>query len=219
MQTKGVNEMKLLQISVGLPKTKQLENGTLVTGIGKEEVEGCWLRKESFDGDAVANPAFHGGVDRAVCVYPFEHYALWEKQFGSILPRPAFGENFTVTGMKEEDTYIGDVYRIGEAIVQVTQGRIPCVTIDHHTGCKGLMAEIVKTGYTGYFMRVLEEGFVDKDASITLLERGKSVTVLHTNRIYFHGPRNEEAAKEILEEEALASAWRSKLVQRIAKNR
>ncbi|WP_342044153.1 MOSC domain-containing protein [Bacillus sp. OTU530] len=211
--------MKLLQISVGLPKTKQLENGTLVTGIGKEEVEGCWLRKESFDGDAVANTSFHGGVDRAVCVYPFEHYALWEKQFGSTLPRPAFGENFTVIGMKEEDTYIGDVYRIGEAIVQVTQGRIPCITIDQHTGCKGLMAEIVKTGYTGYFMRVLEEGFVDKDASITLLERGKSVTVLHTNRIYFHGPWNEGKAKEILAEEALAPAWRNKLVQRITKNR
>ncbi|GAA3330648.1 hypothetical protein GCM10020331_084070 [Ectobacillus funiculus] len=71
-----------------------MENGTLVTGIGKEEVEGCWLRKESFDGDAVANTSFHGGVDRAVCVYPFEHYALWEKQFGSTLPRPAFGEKF-----------------------------------------------------------------------------------------------------------------------------
>lgn len=211
--------MKLLQISVGLPKTKQLENGTLVTGIAKEEVEGCWLRKESFDGDAVANTAFHGGIDRAVCVYPFEHYELWEKKFGRTLPRPAFGENFTVTGMKEEDTYIGDVYRIGEAIVQVTQGRIPCVTIDHYTGCKGLMAEIIKTGYTGYFMRVLEEGFVDKDASITLLERGKSVTVLHTNRIYFHGPWNEKAAKEIIEEEALASAWRNKIMQRVTKNR
>jgi MOSC domain-containing protein YiiM len=112
---------KLMNLTVGLPTTMGYHNGKeMKTGIFKEPIEESFLSKEGFLGDGVANVRFHGGPDRAVCVYPFEHYGLWEKEFGP-LPHAVFGENLSVTNMLERDVHIGDVYHVGEAVIQITQ--------------------------------------------------------------------------------------------------
>ncbi|KFN16441.1 MOSC domain-containing protein [Bacillus pseudomycoides] len=211
--------IKLVHFSIGKPKQIQYgENKEMTTGICKELTEEAFLSKDGFLGDGVADLRFHGGPDRAVCVYPYEHYALWEQEFQITLPPSAFGENITVTNMLEHDIFIGDTYQLGEAVIQITQGRIPCSTISKRVGIPGILPRIVETGYTGYLCRVLQEGVVRKDSQMKLLERHPNqVSILFSNEVYFHRRKDTEAMEKIITVPELAEAWREQLVDRLAK--
>lgn len=208
--------MKLEAFSIGKPKEIQYApDKKVVTGICKETVQEAFLTVDGFHGDGVADVRHHGGLDRAVCVYPYEHYALWKREFGSPLAQSTFGENFTVSNMLERDIHIGDIFQVGEAVIQVTQSRIPCSTITKRTGLPLLLKRMIETGYTGYLCRVLEEGMVRSDSEITLLKTDLArVSVLFTNEIYFHQANNHSAVKKILEVDALAVKWREGLEKR-----
>lgn len=182
------------------------------TAICKDPVSEAVLTKEGFSGDGVADLQHHGGVDRAVCFYPYEHYGMWEKEFNVKLPASALGENLTVTGMLEEEVCIGDIYQIGDAVVQITQGRVPCSTISIRNGVNTFLKRIVETCYTGYFGRVMEEGTIRTDSKLTLLERHpEQVSVLFANQTLFHDQKNRDAIRKILGVKELASVWRTKL--------
>ena len=211
--------IELVHFSIGKPKQIQYnEDKEMTTGICKELTDEAFLSKDGFRGDGVADLRFHGGPDRAVCVYPHEHYALWEQEFQTTLPSSTFGENITVTDMLERDVFIGDTYQLGEAIIQVTQARIPCSTISKRLGIPGILPRIVATGYTGYLCRVLQEGIVRKDSQIKLLERHPNqVSVLFSNEIYFHRRKDTEALEKILAVPELAEVWREQLTDRLAK--
>jgi MOSC domain-containing protein YiiM len=166
----------------------------------------------------VADLRYHGGPDRAVCVYPHEHYRLWEQEFKSNFPPSAFGENVTATNMLEQDVCIGDIFRLGDAVIQITQGRVPCSTITKRTNMPSLLKRMVETGYTGYLCRVLEEGTVRRDSKITLLEtHPKQVSILFGNQIYFHQQKNMEGIQKVLDVEELANEWRESLGKRLEK--
>ena len=211
--------IELVHFSIGKPKSmKYGENKEMTTGICKELAEEVFLSKDGFLGDGVADLRFHGGPDRAVCVYPYEHYAQWEQEFQTTLPPSTFGENITVTNMLERDVFIGDTYQLGEAIIQVTQSRIPCSTISKRLGIPGILPRIVATGYTGYLCRVLKEGIVRKDSQIKLLERRPdSVSILFSNEVYFHRRKDTESMEEIVAIPELAEDWREPLTDRLAK--
>ena len=214
-----VAAIRIKNLAIGLPEEMKYGEGRqMKTAIRKNTVDKVFLSKESFQGDGVADLKHHGGPDRAVCMYPFEHYALWEKEFGKPLPTAAFGENVTVTNMIEDKVYIGDIYRLGEAVIQVTQGRVPCHTIDRHLDMTPLLKAMVKTGFTGYMCRVLEEGYVSADSKIELLEQhSQKVSVLYVNQVFFHEPKNIEGIKRILQVPELADEWRDKFEIRLKK--
>lgn len=213
------NSIELKNLSIGKPKTmKYGNNKEMETGICKETIEEAFLTKEGFQGDGVADLRYHGGSDRAVCVYPYEHYLLWEKEFNRKLPSSTFGENLTVTNMLEENVYIGDIYRLGEAVIQITQGRIPCSTISKRTDNPLLLKRMVQTGFTGFLCRVLEEGIVRSNSTITLLEsHPKKVSVLYGNDIYLHKPKDVDGIKRILAVEELAGEWKEMMENRLNK--
>ena len=197
-----------------------------IAGLGREQEtaidkqptrEPLYLDTINLAGDQQVLLEFHGGVDRAVHVYAHEHYAYWEQEFGVTLPLGAFGENLTVRGMTEDQVCIGDIYRWGEAIVQVTQTRIPCATIDIKNGIEGINAQFRQTGKTGYFFRVLREGYVGHDMPLSLLERDPhGVTLAELNRVYFHDREDVEAIRRILRVGPLAAAFRELLSNRLA---
>ncbi|WP_342515304.1 MOSC domain-containing protein [Sporosarcina sp. FSL K6-1522] len=190
----------------------------LDTGICKETTEEAFLTVDGFQGDGVADLRFHGGPDRAVCLYPHEHYARWEQELKNPLPPATFGENLTVTNMLEQDIHIGDIFQLGDAVVQITQGRIPCSTITKRTGQPPLLKRMIETGFTGYLCRVLEEGTVRKDSTMTLLEaHPKQVSILFANQIYFHQQKNIEGIQKILDVPELAHEWRERLEKRLEK--
>ncbi len=203
---------EIVNLAVGRPREFRWSETIERSGIGKQTVLSTELKKGGFIGDGVENVEFHGGVDRAVCLYPFEHYSYWSKQFGKHLLSPALGENITASGMMEEDVCIGDIFKIGTAIVQVTQGRIPCSTISKFN-CEGqFLNRIFASGYTGYFFRVLEEGKINSDSKIKWLEKEPNrVSVLFANTILFHNQDNKAGVEKILSVAALAEVWRQKL--------
>ncbi|WP_010676762.1 MOSC domain-containing protein [Bacillus timonensis] len=210
-------EMK--NFSIGLPKKMTYgKNEEVITGIRKQAVEEAFLTKDGFRGDGVADLKHHGGPDRAVCIYPYEHYSLWQNEFLVQLPLPTFGENLTLTNMEEKDVCIGDVFQVGEAVMQITQGRIPCSTITKRTNNPYLLKMMVQTGFTGYLARVLKEGTVRKDSPITLVERNPNqVSILEANEIYFKRPRDVEGINKILAVDELADEWKDMLNERLAR--
>ncbi|MFJ7933083.1 MOSC domain-containing protein [Sporosarcina sp. NPDC096371] len=211
--------IEVKNFSIGLPK--KMNYGTdkeMETAICKETIEEAFLSRDGFQGDGVADLRHHGGLDRAVCVYPYEHYTLWEQELKSTLPRSTFGENITVTNMLEQDVHIGNIYRLGDAVIQVTQGRIPCSTITKRTDLPALLKRMVDTGFTGYLCRVLEEGTVRKDSTITLLEsHPQQVSILFANQVYFHRPKDIEGIQQVLAVHELAEDWRERLTKRLEK--
>ncbi|WP_423336945.1 MOSC domain-containing protein [Neobacillus sp. 19] len=216
MTVAGRNRIELKNFSIGLPqKLMYGTNKEMDSGICKQTIEEALLTKEGFLGDGVADLQHHGGPDRAVCVYPYEHYLLWENEFATTLPASTFGENITVTNMLEKDVHVGDIFRLGEAVIQITQGRIPCSTISKRTNNPFLLKRMVQTGFTGYLCRVLEEGFVRYDSQITLLEsHPKKVSILYGNEIYFHNQKDIEGIKKILAVDELANEWKELLADR-----
>lgn len=179
------------------------------SGIGKSPVREAMLTKNGFINDEIAHTEFHGGPERAVCFYPFEHYDFWEKEFNRPLKNPAFGENVSAIGMLERNVYIGDVYKLGGSIIQVSQGRIPCSAISKHNNVETLLKRVVETCFTGYFFRVLEEGLVNSESTFELIDRPNStVSIFYANNVMFHERNNIGALEELLIINELADAWK-----------
>ncbi|RYM06549.1 MOSC domain-containing protein [Sporolactobacillus sp. THM7-7] len=209
--------IQIMNFATGLPKKMKYGHGKeMITGICKTEREEAFLSKEGFSRDGVADLKHHGGPDRAVCVYPYEHYPFWEREFRTRLPSAAFGENLTVTHMLEREVCIGDIYQAGEAIIQVTQSRIPCSTNSKRNNIPNLLKRMIETGFTGCLCRVLKEGTVRKDSDISLIKRHpKQCTVRFCHQIYFDHPKDIDGIKRILEIDELANVWRKKLTERL----
>ena len=214
MEWQGVENMQIKNLSFGKPKEYQWGNIVESSGIGKETSKQLQVKKQGIEGDDVANHDFHGGIDRAVCLYPFEHYAKWESDFNTKLKKPAFGENITAIGMLEKDVCIGDIYKIGGTVLQVTQGRVPCSTISKYNDVNLLLKQIVTTGLTGYFFRVLEEGVITEDSKIQRMEKHpEQVSVYHANHILFHHKENVEEIERILTIDELSKEWQQRFNQ------
>lgn len=211
-------DRKILNLAIGKSKKYDWNKTTALSAIGKQRASELFLEKIGFVGDEVANTEFHGGPDRAVCLYPFEHYSKWEKEFAISLLLPSFGENITATGMLEKDVCIGDIFQVGEAIIQVTQGRIPCSTISSYNGVNQFLNRVYNTGLTGYFFRVLHEGRITLDSKILLVEpHPKKVSVHFANQILFHEQSNRKGIDKILEVNELAEVWKAKLTKLLQK--
>jgi MOSC domain-containing protein YiiM len=209
-----LHNREIIYLSKGMPKTKIYKDEAYESGIWKERCNELSVGFNQINGDQVANPEYHGGSERVVCVYPFEHYAHWESFFGQPLTPSAFGENLTPTGMKEDQVCIGDVFQVGEAILQVSQGRYPCSTINKRNNNNLLLKKIVATGYTGYFFRVLEEGKITADSQINkLVSHPEQITVSSIHHLYFHNPSpSVEVIEKIVGIEELAHQWRTYLL-------
>jgi MOSC domain-containing protein YiiM len=194
-----------------------------MSAIAREVVDRpVMLRKLGFEGDQVADPTVHGGVDKAVHFYPAEHYPKWIAHFaGEGMAHPlldsagAFGENISASGLTEDKIRIGDRFRIGKALVEVAQGRQPCWKIDHHFGVHGLTGAVIKTGRCGGYFRVIEEGEVSPGDRIEQVEQAKhDWTIERVFRLLIGGGHRVEGAKEALQAltnlETLAESWRSR---------
>lgn len=157
-------------MNVALPRAQRYGREVVHTGGAKKPVPNALLSPLGFAGDGQADLANHGGVDKAVCVYPYDHYAHWEKVFGHGLEPGAFSENLTISGAVETGVCIGDVFGVGEAVVQVSQPRTPCRKLAGKNGRRLLTKWVGQTGYTGFYMRVISEGIVGSGAAFELVE-------------------------------------------------
>ncbi|WP_439876096.1 MOSC domain-containing protein [Bacillus mycoides] len=210
-------EYEILSLNIGLPKEVIYGGKLIQTGINKVETkELIYLSFVKFKGDGQADLVHHGGVDKAVCVYSGEHYGYWKKELSQDLVYGAFGENITVSGMREEDVCIGDTFQLGEAIVQVTQPRQPCFKLAKKYNVPRLPLYFQETGYTGFYFRVLKEGWVSPVDTLKLLQSdSKGITVAFANCIMHKEKQNMEGLKRILEVHALSASWRKTFEKRM----
>jgi MOSC domain-containing protein YiiM len=132
----------------------------VLTGGAKKPVPRAMLRFDNFDGDGQADRVNHGRLEKAICVCPFDHYAHWRRVLGRELEPGTFRENLTVSGALETEVCVGDVFRTGGAVAQVSQPRMPCGKLAGKNGEKLLARWVAQTGYTGFYVRVLSEGSV-----------------------------------------------------------
>ncbi|CAM4269858.1 hypothetical protein BAMA_20925 [Bacillus manliponensis] len=209
--------MEIVSINVGKPITVDYKGKEIKTGIYKFQIQGpVYLSKLNFDGDGQADLVHHGGPDKAVCVYAAEHYPYWEQDLNKKLVHGAFGENLTVKEMLEPDIHIGDTFQIGEAIVQVSQPRQPCFKLAKRYDLHDLPLKFQKTGYTGFYLRVIEEGWMSSDSEIKLIERNlNGITVDFANVIMHHDKKNVDAIERILNVKELSSNWRKTFSKRL----
>ncbi|CAM4213177.1 MOSC domain-containing protein YiiM [Paenibacillus endophyticus] len=219
MQSTLADTAAILSLNVGQPIVVEHKNKDVRTAIYKHPVlHHAFLSKLNFEGDGQADLEHHGGTDKAVCVYPIEHYAYWESELGAQLSPGAFGENLTTKGMLESQLCIGDIFRLGDAIVQVSQPRQPCFKLSIKFNMPTLPLLVQTTGFTGYYFRVLQEGFVPNQAELTLIERhpDASLTVSFANRIMHMDKQNNEGIDQLLANSALSASWRKTFTKRKA---
>ena len=202
-------------ICVGLP---QPFNGAELSAIAKRPVDGrVSIRSFGIEGDMVADTKHHGGADMAVHHYPGDHYADWDAWLGGhdLLSGPAaFGENLMARGLVEADVHIGDRFRFGSALLEVSQPRQPCWKIEHRFGRKGMVKRIIKQHNCGWYYRVLEEGSAEAGDSLEQIESGHEDWSVGRLFAKLYDP-DHKASKgelgEIANLDRLCDRWRTKV--------
>lgn len=189
------------------------------SAIKKQQVDGeLLLTLVGLEGDEQAETRFHGGPDRALCHYPREHYLFWQKQFpelADLFKPPLFGENISVEGMTEENVYIGDIFRWGSAVIQVTQPRSPCHKLNSITGVANFAAIMQEQGYCGWLYRVISSGLVTPSEPLTLLSRNSDVSVQEAISIAFHASFDEALYQRLMRAAGLSASWNLTMQKRI----
>ncbi|HET6977922.1 MAG TPA: MOSC domain-containing protein [Pyrinomonadaceae bacterium] len=179
--------MKIISVNVGLPRLVLWHGEPVSTGIFKEPIEGrVMMRKLNLDGDRQSDLSVHGGPEKAVYVYPSEHYDFWKRELPEMdLPWGIFGENLTTTGLLETEINIGDKFRIGAAEVMVTQPRLPCYKLGIRFGRPDIIKRFMVSERSGFYLSVLKEGEIGAGDDFELIEKNESgVRVVDVTRLY-----------------------------------
>lgn len=204
-------------LSVGVPGPLPYRDGSVQSGFVKTPVS--WvirLGTEGLEGDEQADLQHHGGPDKAVCVYPGEHYPHWQQRLGKPLGYAAFGENFTTSGLTEQDVCVGDVFKVGQAVVQISQPRQPCFKLAARHAEPKLTLWVQESGLTGWYFRVLRPGDVRAGARLKLLARPVDpVTIAEANRVMHRDKHDVPAIERLLGQEAISRSWRATLEKRL----
>ncbi|TLS49877.1 MOSC domain-containing protein [Paenibacillus antri] len=210
-------ELELFSLNVGKPTTVLYKGREVVTAIAKSPVAGpLRLDAAPLPGDEQADAVHHGGPDKAICAYCYEHYPYWERTIGKPLSPGAFGENFTLLGATEDEVRIGDTFRLGDALLQVSQPRVPCFKLSARHERPTLEAEVTASGFTGFYLRVLNPGAVAAGDRLRLeTPHPAGVTVAEANRIMHRDKRDAAGLRRLLDVDALADSWRSQLSKRL----
>jgi len=177
--------MQVISINVGLPREVEWRDEIVQTSIYKKPVSGrVRVDRLNIEGDQQSDLTVHGGVNKAVYVYPSEHYELWRKELPDAdLPWGAFGENLTTTGLFEDAVRIGDRLAIGSAEFVVTQPRMPCYKLTIRFGRADMIKRFYRSGRSGFYLAVAKEGEIGSGDDIILLGRdADAITIAEASR-------------------------------------
>ena len=202
---------RLLSVNVGLPRDIEWHGRTVHTGIWKEPVQGPRrVGRLNVEGDGQGDPGGHGGEQRAVFVYQIESYCYWQDRLGRRdLVHGQFGENFTVEGLPDDEVCIGDRYRIGTALFEVTQPRTTCYRVGIRMDEPQMAALLTSSGRPGFYFRVLEEGEVSAGDPIHRVSQGpQRMTVAEINALLYFSHHPREQLARALRIPALSPGWR-----------
>jgi MOSC domain-containing protein YiiM len=197
---------------VGEIRGRPVESAIAKSRVAATDIE---LAPTNLAGDRQADLTVHGGVDKAVYAYPTTHYPAWQAE-GFAVDVGGLGENVALAGVAEDDVRLGDVWRWGEALVEVSQPRAPCYKLALHTGRKDLGPRMLATGRSGWYLRVVRPGRVPTGGEMTLVERPDgAATLRETFGLMFDEAFADAATFDrVLASPALAESWRVSLAAR-----
>ena len=203
---------RLLSVNVGLPRDIAWKGRTVHTAIWKDPVRGrCQVGRLNLDGDGQGDLAGHGGEQRAVFVYQIESYRYWQEQLNRAdFVHGQFGENFTIEGLPDDDVCIGDRYRIGGALFEVTQPRVTCYRVGIRMNEPRMPALLTSSGRPGFYVRVLQPGDVGAgDEIVKVGEAKERMTVAEINALLYSPSHPRDRLERALRIDALSHGWRS----------
>jgi len=211
--------MKVLSVNIGERKKIKWQFKTVETGIFKFAVDKpIFLDIEDVDNDNVVDRKYHGGNDKAVYMYSKSNY----KYFQELYPYLAFyngffGENITIDKLSETEVFIGDVFKIGETIIQVSQPRFPCFKLGIVFNNQAIVKQFLNSPYSGFYFRVLQKGFVKKDDEMVLIEKAQnSMTVAEIYSIYTTNKGNNPFIEKALTLKFLAEQCKTSIRKRLS---
>lgn len=202
---------RVISVNVGLPRRVDWRGEKVRTAIWKSPVRGrVMARRLNLEGDGQADLQGHGGENRAMLVYQIESYQYWQKLLGLQLSEFGwFGENLTVSGLADADVCIGDRFRIGETVVEVTQPRVTCYRLGIRTGKTEMPSLLVQHGRPGFYLRVLEEGTIGENDPIQLIADGKSqMSVTSVDQLLYLGAHPVDQLERAIAINALSDGWK-----------
>ncbi|TBU92916.1 MOSC domain-containing protein [Phytopseudomonas dryadis] len=196
--------------------------GGLRSAIDKQRVNHrLWLWPQGLGSDEQGDLRFHGGPERALHHYPAEHYAYWNERYPQVAwQAPGFGENLSSLGLDERQVCIGDVFRWGDTLLQVSQPRSPCYRLSRRWGMEHFPREVQDSGRCGWFYRVLKPGFASVENAFELVERRyPSLSVAQALVYFFHEPLERSGLQQLQQCPALSARWRDQAARRLASGR
>lgn len=203
--------MKIVSINVGIPREIEWRGETFRTSIFKAPVSGpVRVARLNLDGDQQSDLTVHGGIDKAVYVYPAEHYAFWREELPGVdLPWGVFGENFTTEGLLENVVQIGDRFGARSAEFVVTQPRMPCFKLGARFGRADMVKRFLRSGRTGFYLAVAQEGEVAAGDIVTSLSHDdQAITVADIVGLYTEKAPCQDLLRRAAGLEALSESWR-----------
>jgi len=208
--------MIVISTNIGEPKTIVWNGKKEQTGIYKYAVDHpIFLGNKDVENDHVIDRKYHGGVDKACYLYSANHYNYWKKFYPELeMPWGMFGENLTVEGLYENEINIGDVFEIGEAVVQATQPRQPCYKLGIRFNESKVVKQFVESGFPGVYVRVLKSGAVKTGNKMMLVEKNNSVSIQKVFELLYTDNFQEKLLKQALNNPFLAESCRRDLLKR-----
>jgi ferredoxin-NADP reductase/MOSC domain-containing protein YiiM len=203
---------RLLSVNVGLPRDIAWKGRTVHTAIWKDPVPGrCRVGRLNLDGDGQGDLAGHGGEQRAVFVYQIESYRYWQEQLERTnFVHGQFGENFTIEGLPDDAVCIGDRYRIGSALFEVTQPRVTCYRVGIRMNEPRMPALLTSSGRPGFYFRVLQPGEVGAgDDIVKVGEAAERMTVAEINALLYSSDHPRDRLERAMRIDALSPGWRA----------
>lgn len=201
---------RLVSVNVGKPKNTPWQDKTVFTGVWKTPVEGpVEVRRLNIDGDGQGDLAGHGGEQRAVLVYQTDSYDYWRNYLGrdDLVPGN-FGENFTVSGLRDDEVCVGDRYRIGEAEFEVTQPRVTCFRVGMRLGEPDMPNLLVAHHRPGFYMRVIREGRIEAGEPIELTRRGRhELSIADVDALLYLPNRDVDRLRQAVDLPELSPGW------------
>jgi MOSC domain-containing protein YiiM len=210
--------MKLISVNVGLPREITVGGKTVRTSIWKNPVQSrVHVSTLNLDGDRQSDLSVHGGVDKAVYVYPSEHYSYWRSELPDAeLPWGVFGENFTSEGILEDQTRIGDRILVGSAEFMVTQPRMPCFKLGIRFNRRDMVKRFLHSKRSGFYLAVIREGDTETGDAIEFTEKQETgVTITDIVNLYSVDSQNQELLRRATELPALPQSWRDYFRKRL----
>ena len=207
-------EMKLLSVNISQAKTVMYHGRQVASGIYKEPIEGrVRVGRLTIEGDRQVDFRVHGGADKAVYAYPHEHYALWQEELGrDDFTFGQFGENLTTQGLLEDAVHIGDRFRVGDALLEVSQPRIPCYKLAMKMGDNTIPKRLIESQRCGFYFRVIEEGEIGAGDRIERdVDDPIRVSVQYIYNLYFNDKNNKDEIARMLDHPKLSGEWKKQL--------